>query len=341
MNENSKFTHQILNHVNGSWIAQAVYAAVELGLPERLAHGPRVVADLAGECHVPVDTLARLLRALTTVDVFVQNPEGTFALTETGRRLCADHPESIRSWVIWWTSNLAYAWAELLYSIRTGKSARTLVHGVEGFEHLDQNSEQAAVFNQALVELTRLTAASVAGHYDFSVFRCVMDVGGGYGELLRVILHANPRTRGILFDRAHALGGALERFQQEGLAERCEFLEGDFFEEVPPGADALMLKSIIHDWPDEKAALILANCRKALPAAGKLLVIGRIMPARLEAIDEHRDLARSDLTMLVALGAGERSEDEYRVLLENAGFNVGRTIPVGMGHTIIEASPRP
>ena len=222
-----------------------------------------------------------------------------------------------------------------------GKSARTLVHGVEGFEHLDQNPEQAAVFNQALLELTRLTAVSIAGHYDFSSFRCVMDVGGGYGELLRVILQNNPRTRGILFDRAHALGGALERFQQEGLAERCEFLEGNFFEEVPPGADAMVLKSIIHDWPDEKAALILANCRKAMPAAGKLLVIGRIMPARLESTDEHRDMVRSDLTMLVALGAGERSEDQYRVLLENAGFDVGRTVSVGMGHSMIEASPRP
>lgn len=340
MTEHSKLTLQLLNRVNNSWIAQAVYAAVELGLPERLADGPRAVADLAGECHVPGHTLERLLRALTTVDVFARNPDGTYFLSETGQRLRPDHPESIRSWVIWWTSNLAYAWAELLYSVKTGNSARTLVQGAEGFEHLDQNPEQAVVFNQALVELTRLNAISVIEHYDFAGFPCVMDVGGGYGELLRTILHRNPQTRGILFDRAHALGGALERFQKEGLAERCEFLEGDFFEGVPPGADALVLKSILHDWPDEKAARILENCRKALPAHGKLLVIGRIMPAALEATDEHRDLARSDLTMLVALGARERSEDEHRVLLESAGFDVGRTVPVGMGHSLIEASPQ-
>lgn len=333
-------TQKLLTMVNNSWIAQAVYAAVELGLAERLAEGPRPAAELAAVCGVPADTLERLLRALTTVEVFVQNPDGTFAVTETGQRLRADHPESIRSWVIWWSSNLAYAWAELLYSVKTGKSARTLVQGVEGFEHLDQNAEQAAVFNQALVELTRLSAAAIAAHYDFSPFQTVMDVGGGYGELLRTILHKNPDLRGILFDRAHALGGALDRFRKEGLEGRCEFVEGDFFEEVPAGADVLVLKSIIHDWPDDKAVRILENCRRALPAHGKLLVIGRIMPERLLPTDEHRDLARSDLTMLVALGAAERSAPEYRSLLEKAGFDDGEIIPAGMGHSVIEASPR-
>lgn len=337
--EHTELTQTLLEKIHSSWITHVVYAAVELNLPELLAHKPLKAEELAIKSATPVETLKRLLGALVTLDIIQESHQENFSLTEIGQRLRADHPESIRSWVIWWTTNLRDAWGQILYSVKTGNSARSLLHGVEGFAHLDQDSKQAAIFNQALVELTRLTALAVVDKYDFSQFKTVMDVGGGYGELLRTILLKNPRIFGILFDRPHALGGALDRFRQRGIAERCKFIEGDFFEPLTEGADALILKSILHDWKDDKAILILNNCRKVLSSDAKLLLIERVMPEKLQVSIEHQDLVRSDLTMLVALGAKERTENEYRELLHKSGFEVERIIPVGMTHSVVEAIP--
>jgi len=329
--------HRLLECVTSSWMAQAAYVAAELRLADLLAEGPRTSEDLAIATGTHAPSLHRLLRALTTIEICREREDGSFEITPMGSLLGTDVPGSLRSWTIWWGAHLWQVWGSLLYSVKTGESARKMLSGTDGFKHLEQDPEAAAVFNEALVELTRLTSKSVVRIYDFSGLKRIVDVGGGYGELLICILRASPATSGVLFDLPHAIEGGKRRFEEAGLASRCEFLEGDFFVSVPGGADAYILKSIIHDWDDKKSKLILENCRSAMGEKGRLLLVERVLPDRLEVSAAHQAAVRTDLTMLVAHAGQERTEAEFRGLLSSAGFRVIRILPVGMTFSVIEA----
>ena len=173
-----------------------------------------------------------------------------------------------------------------------------------------------------------------------AIFRAserIVDVGGGFGELLAAILRANPDTRGVLFDRPHALEGARALMEAARVADRCECVPGDFFEAIPGGADVYLLKSVIHDWNDERGGAILRNCRRAMEGRARLLLVERIVPQQLGASAAHRSIARGDLNMLVGLGGRERTEDEYRVLLDAAGLQVKTVVSAGRTFGVIEA----
>ncbi len=320
----------LLEMINGSWIAQAIAVTAELGLADLLRDGPRTSVDLASATGTDAPSLHRLLRALTTIDICHESEDGRFSITEMGRLLGTESPDSLRSWSMWWGKYLWPVWGNLRYSINTGNSARTLLTGTEGFKHLENDPAAAATFNQALVELTRLTTSGVVRAYDFSSCQLIVDVGGGYGELLAAILTANPKVRGVLFDLPHATEGARHHFEQARLSDRCEFVAGDFFESVPRGADAYVLKSVIHDWNDDKSRAILKTCHAAMNADARLLLVERVLPQRLETSAVHQSAVRSDLTMLVALGAQERTENDFRNLLNSAGFELTRVCPAGI-----------
>lgn len=337
--ETVSLANRLLECVTSSWMAQATYVAAELRIADLLAEGPMTGEDLAAVTGTHAPSLRRLLRALTTIEICREREDGSFEITPMGSLLGTDIPGSLHSWTVWWGTYLWQVWGSLLYSVKTGESARKLLTGTDGFKHLEQDPEVAAVFNQALVELTRLISESVVRAYDFSGLRRIVDVGGGYGELLISILRASPATSGVLFDLPHAIEGGRRRFEEAGLASRCEFLEGNFFESVPSGAVAYILKSIIHDWDDKNSKLILENCRHAMIEGGRLLLVERVLPDRLEVSAAHQAVVRSDLTMLVAHAAQERTEAEFRDLLNSAGFRVTRILPVGMTFSVIEAFP--
>jgi orsellinic acid C2-O-methyltransferase len=334
----SAAARQLLDLINGSWVAQACYVTARLGIAELLAAGPRGAAELATATGTDPAALNRLLRALGSVNICRQRDDGTFEMTAMGALLRADVPWSMHAWALQWGGEAWPVWANLLHSIRTGHSARSLLTGGPGFEHLERDPEAARIFNQAMVDLTRLAAADIVQAYDFSGKR-VMDVGGGYGELLAQILNAYPTAQGVLFDMPHAISRARGHLAGRGVAQRCEFSAGDFFVSVPSGADIYLLKTVIHDWPDDRAREILRTCRRAMGPGAKLLVIERLMPRRLEPGAEHRALARVDLHMLVALGAQERSEDEMLALLAAAGLNRVRRIATVSEFQILEAQP--
>jgi hypothetical protein len=254
-----------------------------------------------------------------------------------GALLQADAQDSLRSWTMWWGAHLWPVWGNLLYSVKTGKSARKLLTGTEGFDHLELDPEAAAIFNRALVELTHLTAANVVNTYDFSGLKSIVDVGGGYGELLLTLLKAYPDIYGTLFDLPHAIEGARQRFAEAGLISRCDFCAGNFFDSVPGDAEAYILKSVIHDWDDGKCRLILENCRRAIGKRGRLLLVEQVLPDHLENSATHQSLMRSDLTMLVAHAAKERTESEFRALLDTAGLRVTRIIQANSTFSVIEA----
>ena len=176
--------------------------------------------------------------------------------------------------------------------------------------------------------------------YDFAGIRRIVDVGGGHGVLLATILQAYPALTGVLFDLPHAIEGARTQMEKAGLSSRCEFMAGSFFKSIPAGADAYLLKNVVHDWTDERSAVILQNCRRAIPADRKLLLIERIMPARLQASSAHRAIAYADLAMLVGPGGRQRTKVEFRKLLDTAGFALTRVISTALDYRILEAVPR-
>jgi hypothetical protein len=323
--------------IEAGWITQAIGVAAELGLAELLASGPRRVEELASITGSHAPSLQRLLRALESLDICAEGHDG-FVLRPTGALLRADAEDSLRAYAILNGRQLWPVWEGLAYSVRTGKSHRELLTGMQGYARFQLDAEAATTFNTAMVEITRQVAHAIALQPEFP--ECVVDVGGGYGELLMAVLRSNGRTRGILYDLPHAIDRARERWNAPGLAERCTLLAGSFFESIPSGGDLYLMKSVLHNWDDERCAAILANCRQAMPRHAKLHLIERVMPALMRASPSHQTLARSDLNMLVGPGGKERTVAEYEALLESAGFCSTGMRELALEFSLIEAVGR-
>jgi hypothetical protein len=335
----AELAEQLGEMITASWMAQAACVAAELRLADLLRDGPRSSGDLASVTGVEASCLHRLLCALCTINICRQVDDGTFAITPLGASLDSTRDNSIANWAIWWGKHLWPVWGNLLYSVTTGKSARSMLKGTEGFAHLENDPNAAATFNKALAELTHLESHKLLRAYDFSQFKKIVDVGGGNGELLAKVLAINPGATGVLFDMPHAIDAARRRLSEEGLGDRVDCVTGDFFKSIPSGGDGYIIKNVIHDWDDERSKHILVNCRAAMDANAKLLLIERLIPKRPQQTTAHQSAARSDLTMLVALAAKERTEDDFRRLLTSARFEVAKIYPAGT-LSIIEASPR-
>jgi SAM-dependent methyltransferase len=326
--------------MSGSWKTQAVYVAARLLIADHLADAPKSAAELAAATGADPHSLHRLLRALATIELVREAEDGAFELTAMGALLVDDSPESLRSWVLHWGGASWPVWGHLHHSVMTGESARSLVMGTRGFEHLERDPEAAAIFHRAMTELTRLVARDFVHAVDWSTAKRIVDVGGGYGELLAAALLASPGAVGVLFDTEHAIEGGRAHLRAAGLDHRVEFVAGDFRDWVPRGADTYLLKSVIHDWDDERAAEILASCRRAIPLEGRLLLVERLVPERVGTSPDDQGLACSDLHMLVQLGARERTEPELHDLLARAGFRTARVLPLRSTLALIEARPR-
>ncbi len=334
-----RLAQQLLDIVCSSWMSQATYVAVRLGIADLLEQSPRSSSDLAAllDCHP--HALHQLLRALCSLDICRQLDDATFEITAMGRLLGSHSSQSLRSWTTYWGESAWPVWGHLYEAVKSGADMRERLTGMAGFAHMQNDTGVAQTFNAAMRELTGLMTAGAVHAYDFSGKR-VADIGGGYGELLAAVLEAHPSATGILFDMEHAIEGARLHFTQRGLADRCEFFSGDFFESVPAGADVYVLKNVIHDWNDERAHAILETCRRAMSPDSKLLLLERIMPARMQPTPEHRALAHSDLNMRVMLAAQNRTEGEFAELLYAAGFGSIRKWPAGSSFTYLEATPQ-
>ncbi|MGH7803990.1 MAG: methyltransferase [Candidatus Binatia bacterium] len=321
--------------VLGKWVSQAVAVAADLDVADRLASGPRTSAELAAEIGVNEDGLYRLLRALANADVLVEEPGRRFALTEIGQFLRRDVPGSLHGWARmaghapWWRP-----WGELLHSVRTGEPAFPVVFGEGPFEYLAKHPEEAAVFNESMTSISRLEAEAVAAGYDFSGIGTLADVGGGHGFLLGTILRAHANLRGLLFDLPHVVAGASEVLRTLGVEPRCRIAGGSFFDSGPAGADAVILKHVLHDWDDADATKILANCAGVLPSGGRVLVAEMVVPPP----GEKHFAKLLDLEMLVITDRGrERTEEEYGALFRAAGLRPSRLVPTLSPVSIVEA----
>jgi hypothetical protein len=316
----------------GGVAVQAIHVAAKLGLADLMASGPKTVVELSDATRMNGTSLARFLRALTSLGIFAEETSGSYGQTPLSEALRADHPESIRPLAM--MLGARFIWEPVGWldeSIRTGQASFERVHAAPFFRHLAENPENAAIFNAAMSSMPSYIAEVVEA-FDFSKFRRIVDVGGGHGALLAAILEANPHTRGVLQDLPSVVAGA-SALRREGLAERCELVAGDFFDGVPDGGDAYVLKGIIHDWNDEAAVEILRSCRRAIRPDGTLILLDTV----LTGSDDPRR-ALMDLLMMVLTGGRERTELEFRSLLQEASFSLTRVISTG-AHSILESRP--
>jgi O-methyltransferase/methyltransferase family protein len=325
----------LLQMMTGYWVSQALYVAAKLGVADLLADGPRPVEALAAATQTDAPSLRRVLRALASVGVFTEARPGTFALTPLAALLRTGTPDSMRALAIMYAEEQYRAWADVLHSVQTGKTAFEQQFGTSYFAYLAQHPEADRVFNEAMTGYTTQLVGAVVDAYDFSPFKAFVDVGGGYGTLLAAILRRHPVARGILFDQPHVVAAAGEQLAAAGVAERCTTVGGDFFVEVPAGGDAYVLAQILHDWDDERSVAILLQSRRAMPAHGKLLVVELVLPPGEEPFFGKW----LDLHMLVMLGARERTATEYEALFRSAGFVLARVVPTAAGPSIVEAVP--
>lgn len=327
----------LLEMIQAGWVAQAIHVAARLGIADRLADGPKRWDELAASVGAHPHALRRLLRGLASLGLCAEGDDGVFALTPLGAHLRADAPGSLRALALFHGGSLWPAWGALVHCVKTGRRARPPGSREGAFEHLARRPGAAEVFDAAMVDVARLVADTLVRGYDFSGLACIVDVGGGHGALLAAILRAHPALRGVLFDLPHVADGARAELEAAGVAGRCEVVAGSFFESVPGGADAYLLKSVLHDWDDEGCGAILAGCRRAMAEGARLLVVERVMPERMTACAAHRAVAASDLNMLVATEGRERTEAEYRALLAAAGFARARILPLAAGYALLEA----
>jgi len=314
-------------------LAQALHAAAALGIADLLKDGPRDSDDLAAACNAHPPSLYRILRALAGSGIFTEVSTGRFALNPVAETLRSDIPGSMRAMAMWCGTRAHWnPLSEILHSARTGKPAFDHVFGKGPFAYFEQDKETATIFNHAMSSFSSSLVPAVVEAYDFSQFGCIADIAGGHGVALATVLGAHPATCGILFDLPHVVAGAPAVLESKGVAERCQVVHGDFFNSVPEGADAYMMKHIIHDWDDERALTILSNCRRASKAGGKLLLIEMVVPEGADGA-----LAKLlDLEMLLLPGGLERTESQYARLFESAGFRLTRVIPTRSPVSVIE-----
>ena len=324
----------LLNLTTGHWIMQGIFVAVKLGIADLLRDGPQSSATLAESAAANPRALYLLLRALSSVGIFYEGDDGRFALTPMAECLLTDAPGSMHAWaLVMGESYAAQMWSGLLDSVRTGETAFDHVHGIGCFDYFVRHPEQGRLFDAAMTSLSAPEIPGVIAAYDFSEVSTLVEIAGGHGSFLGAILEAYPTMKGVLSDVPSVIDGAHRHLGAARLADRCAVVAIDFFESVPSGGDAYILKHIIHDWNDTRATTILKNCHRAMTRNAKLLLVEMVIPP-----GNDPEFAKwLDVGMLVLTGGCERTEIEYRDLLSAAGFRITRIVPTRSPVSVIEA----
>ena len=327
---------KLLDLIQSHRVTAVIYVAAKLGIAEHLRDGPRSLDELAKATGADKQALRRLATALLTVGICSLTGENRYLLTEMGAGLDGSAKRSFKGWAIFEGEMLSKSWNGMLESIMTGKTAAQLLGLSNSFDLMARSPENVGLFNAAMADLTRLVTSDVLRAYDFSRFSHLMDVGGGSGELVGAIAREYPQIKATVFDLPRCEETANNHLRRVGVSDRVDFLAGDFFETVPAVADAIVIKSVIHDWDDARSGSILRNCRQALPVEGTLILVERIMPEIPTVTGEDKSNAMSDLNMLRGPGGLERTEKEYHRLLNENGFRPTSIYPAGR-FSVIEA----
>lgn len=318
----------------GYRITQALYVVAKLGVADLLKAGPRTADDLARELRVQPRPLFRVMRTLASEGVFTQDASDRFGLTPLGEPLRSDDPHTVRHSLIMHGGPHYEAAAELLHTVQTGETGFDRRYGKGLFDYLRDHPDESAVFNAAMGDSSGVWPNPLEG-YDLTNRHLVVDVGGGRGTLIAKLLVRNPSLRGILFDLPQGVVQAAAYLTSRGVQDRCEIRTGNAFDAIPAGGDVYVFSRVLHDWPEPKARLLLKNCRKAIADDGILVLWEAVVPPG----DEPSLTKHIDLTMLFMLGGAERTEPEWRALLESTGFELVKVTKTGAMFDLLEARP--
>jgi len=322
--------------INGFRFTQAVYVMAKLGLADKLAGGPLTAPELASAVKADPRNLARVLRLAAYAGLVDEAPGGRFKLTELGEPLRGEVADTVRPWAIMLGEESYRSWGDLLHSVKTGESAFDHVYGRQFFDYLAQNPDSQATFDGAMAVGTReLFGRPLAEAYDFSKVRRIVDVGGGNGSVSAAILQFHPHLEAVIYDQPQVLPAADAYLARQGVRDRCQLVEGNFFESIPEGGDAYLLSNIVHDWEDDRALRILRNSRHAMQPSARLLLLEMVMPPH----GQPSRAALYDVNMMVLLHGQERTEDEYRRLLAAADFELDPIRSVSDRIDLLEGKP--
>ncbi len=325
----------LLDRFMGAAHTALVDVAARSRLADHLKDGPLDAGELARRSEADADTLERVLRALVSIGVFDRLPDGRFANNHVSRGLITGAEHSARGFVRFFGARpIASVWQELPASVRDGKSGFNRVHGHSVWDHLTSDQDLREAFVEGMSAMTEVVAPAIAAAYPFDEVKTVCDVGGGVGIVLAAILAQHPHLRGVLFDSESMLGEARAFLEQRGVADRVTLVAGSFFATVPPGCDAYLIKTVLHNWGDEDALRILRNCRAAMEPGQRLLI-----PDFLDEGEPFSTLVPfMDLAGLMVFGGGrERSPRVLAGLLAQTGFRFGRTWPLPGVQAVFEA----
>jgi hypothetical protein len=323
---------QMVSLLAGFQVAQALYAAARLGIPDALAGGPRPIGEVATSLQLHPEATRRLARTLGSLGVFTSADGESYELTSLGRTLTSDAPDSMRDLALMWMETHYEPFSRLVDTMRSGTSAAELHYGQPFFDWLGDHPDQVARFSGAMANLTDGIKAAAVATCDFSAARRILDVGGSDGALLAQVLSSVPDAHGTVFDLPHVVSAVETVAKGRGLADRLDAIAGDFFAAVPAGYDTYVMSMILHDWDDERATRILANIAAVAPGA-RVVALELIVPP-----GSGPHLAKMiDLTMLAMLTGRERTEPEMRTVFENAGLRYERASSGAGPISVIEA----
>lgn len=330
-------TDQLNRMLLGAALSRAICTVADLGIADHIDPGvPRSAAQLAKATGCHERSLYRALRFLASHGLFQETSDGEFDHTGLSAVLRTDAAGSFRA-AAQLFHKIFSAWDGLDHAVRTGEPGFRKVYGKPVFDYVGAHPELAAVFDAGMTSMHGHETEAMIEAYDFGAVQVLADVGGGNGSLLGAVLQRYPKMRGILFDLGHVVERAKANLKRYDIGDRCQVIEGSFFETVPSGADAYLLRHILHDWTDEQCLQILGRCRTVIPTNGRLLIVECVIPTGNKP-SSSKDY---DMTMMVFPGGLERTEPEFRTLCHQAGFELISVTPTSTMSSVLEGRPRP
>ncbi len=327
--DNSAERQKVLSLVAGEWVAHGVYTAAKFDIATHLADGPKSISELAKLTGCNEENLYRLMRFLASEGFFNEGANRQFSNTDTSALLAQNHPESLRSLVLFYSGEMSRSFDQLASCVKEGKPAFDLTYQQPVFAYFKDHPASAKKFNEAMKEKSQIVITSCMNAYDFGKFTKVYDIGGGVGHFLSALLKKNPTMRGLLFDTAAVVKEAQPNLKTFG--ERCGVIAGDFFKSVPSDGEAYLLKSVVHDWNDADALKILKQCHNAMPSKGTLVLVEPI-------ISSDNPYSKSmDVYMMAITGGKERTRKDFEELLKQAGFKIESVTQTDTEFAVIEA----
>jgi predicted transcriptional regulator len=327
----------MLDLLVGYWISRMLHAVARAGIADRLAKAPQTAKQLAQASGTNAAALHRVLRALASVGVFKEDKQRRFALTPLGETLRSDVAGSMHAFALMMPDDYNWSsWAALERSLEDGGVAFERVHGQRIFDWLGRRPREMEVFSRSMGNLSAMEAPAVAAALELDGVRTLVDVAGAHGGLLATILKANPKLRGVLFDLPDVIEQARQSpvWRSRALSSRVEFVSGDYLQEVPAGADAYIMKYIVHDLDDGRAVKLLKNCRRAMNQRGRVLVVDAVIPPG----NDPSWGKLLDVNMLVLTGGSERTREEFSSLLGRAGLRLARILATACPLSVVEAA---